>query len=87
MPPLAFNLLDRLLDPLAACLPPEAVDKIVHFQPDESIERRLNELREGANEGTLTETERAEYAEFIEAMDFIALFKAKAAARSTSHGD
>jgi hypothetical protein len=40
-----INVLDRLLDPLTACLTPEVAGRIAHVRPDPDVERRLAELR------------------------------------------
>ena len=39
---------------------------------------RVDELAEKANEGTLTDEERAEYAEYVEWGDVVGIFKARA---------
>ena len=52
---------------------------IVDFRPDRRTEERLCYLREKANEGTLSETERVEYQEFVDALDFVGLLKARGA--------
>jgi hypothetical protein len=73
-------ILDRLLDPFAECLTREAARRIVDLRPDEETQARIEQLREKANEGRLTEAEREEYEEFIEGMDLIGILKAKARA-------
>jgi hypothetical protein len=68
------------LGPLAACFTPEVARKIVDFRADDVTEARLLYLRERANEGTLSESERAEYQEFVDALDFVGVLKAQARA-------
>ena len=72
--------LDRILDPVAACLTPDVAQRIADLQIDEHTMGRLEHLRGKANEGTLTEPERAEYEEFVEAQDLLSILKAKARA-------
>ena len=75
--------LDRFLDPIAACLTPDVARQIAELRIDEDTMRRLEELREKANEGTLTDSERAEYEEFVEGHDFLTILQAKARALLT----
>ena len=71
---------DRFLDPVAACLTPHVAQRIVDLETDQKTLERLEILREKANFGSLSEDERAEYEEFVEGMDFVAILKAKAEA-------
>ena len=71
--------IERLLEPLTACLTPEVAQRIVDLQlNDPSTLQRLEYLREKANEGTLTEQERAEYEGFVEGNDLVMLIKSQA---------
>jgi hypothetical protein len=70
--------LDSLLDPVNGCLTPEAARRIVDWHPDEQLRRRIEELARKAEEGTLTSEEDAEYREYIDEGDLIALLQAKA---------
>ena len=72
------NVLDRVLEPFSRCFTPEVAQKIVDFRADAVMQARLDELAEKANEGALSEAERAEYDSYIEAIDFIAILQAKA---------
>lgn len=72
--------LDSLLDPVNGCLTPEVARRIVDWHPDEQLRRRIKELGRKADEGTLTPEENAEYREYIDEADVIALLQAKAAA-------
>ena len=74
----AANFMDRVLDPLAACLNREAALSILHLRIDPEIQARVEVLAERANEGTLTPDERAEYLSYVEAADVLAIFKLKA---------
>ncbi|HEY7117951.1 MAG TPA: hypothetical protein VH475_15295 [Tepidisphaeraceae bacterium] len=70
--------LDRFIDPFADLLPREALERVVRFRFDEATQARAAELAEKANEGLLTEEERTEYAEYIEAVDLIGIVQATA---------
>lgn len=74
----AAHFLDRILDPLAASLNPEAARSIVALRIDPEIEARVAVLAERANEGQLSPDERDEYLSYVEAADWLALFKLKA---------
>ncbi len=72
------SVLDRILDPLSEGLNADAARKIIELRPDPQIQIRIDELAVKASEGTLTDNERAEYAEAIEAFDILGILKAKA---------
>jgi hypothetical protein len=74
----ATNYLDRVLDLLADCLNVEAARRIVNLSADPELQARVADLAERANEGELTEEERAEYLSYVEAADLLAIFKLKA---------
>jgi len=78
-------LLDELLDPFARCLDTESAQRIAEFQIAASVQERVDALAERANEGVLTEDERAEYDTLINAADFIAILKLKAGRHLTSN--
>ena len=71
--------IERILEPVTACLTPEVAQRIVDVRLDDpSMMRRLEYPREKANEGTLTEQERAEYEGFVEGNDLLMLIKDQA---------
>ena len=72
------NYLDRLLDPLTDVFTPEVVSAILKLRVDSELEARVAELRQKANEGTLTPAEDSEYKDFGEAVDLVAIIQAKA---------
>lgn len=72
------NVLDRLLDPVARCLAPDGARRLVALRIDPATQRYLDDLAAKANEGELSPEERAEYAAFVEAIDFIAILQEKA---------
>jgi len=83
---LAANYLDRVLDPLADCLNGEAARRLLALSIDPAIQARVEVLAERANEGELTPEERSEYLSYIEAADFLAIFKLKARRRLETNG-
>jgi hypothetical protein len=76
--------LERLLEPLAAGLTSEMAQYIAAFRADADVQQRIAELAEKANEGELTEQERREYEEFVEAGTLIAILQSKARKRLRS---
>lgn len=74
------SVLDQLLEPLTECLTPEAAKQIVNFRADAEVQQRLDELADGANEGTLSDAEQSEYESYVEAIDLVAVLQAKARA-------
>jgi hypothetical protein len=70
--------LDVFLDPFHGCLTPQVAQRIVDWRPDEQLRMRIEELGRKADEGTLTPEEDAEYRDYIEEGDVIALVQAKA---------
>jgi hypothetical protein len=72
------SILDQILDPLAECLTPEVARRIVAVSLDPEMQSQIDELASKANDGSLSEEERIRYSEFIEAMDLVAIIKAKA---------
>lgn len=77
----AAHFLDRVLDPIASSLNPEAARSIVELQIDPEIHARVTVLADRANEGELTPEERDEYLSYVEAADMLAIFKLKAKRR------
>jgi hypothetical protein len=72
------TIFDRLLDPLTDCLTPEVARRILDLKIEPSLQARMDELADKANEGSLTPAESQEYREYVDGIDFIAIFKAKA---------
>ena len=76
----ATSILDRFLEPVTQLLPAETARQILDLRIDPQLQARLDVLAEKANCGTLSDTERDEYAEYVEGLDIIAMFKLKARA-------
>ena len=75
------SYLDRLLEPVTQCFTPEVAERLIALRPDPTIQAKIEELAEKANEGRLSDAERADYEEYIKAVDLIAVlqFRARAA--------
>jgi hypothetical protein len=74
----ASTVLDGLLDPLSRCLDAESARRLVELRVAPPVQERIDALAERANEGLLTDDERAEYEALINAADFISILKRKA---------
>lgn len=74
------GMLDRFLEPITDCLTPEVAERIVKSRPDRRLQARADELTDKANQGLLSEREREEYREIVEAIDVVGIIKAKARA-------
>ena len=74
----AGNVLDRILDPLTDCLTPEVAKRIADLRADFQTQARFDELADKANEGRLSDDERAEYDKFRDAFHFLTIVQAKA---------
>lgn len=74
------TMLGQFLDPITECLTPEVAERIVKCRPDPRLQARVDQLAEKANDGQLSELERDEYRDIIEAIDVVAIIKAKARA-------
>ena len=75
------SYLDRLLEPVTQCFTAEVAERLISLPPDPIVQARIEELAEKANEGQLSDVERAEYEKYIEAVDLIGIlqFRARAA--------
>lgn len=81
---LQFEMLDRLLDPVAACLTTDVARRIAGLRADAATQARLDELADKSAEGALNVAEQEEYAAHVEALDVVALLQAKARASLAS---
>jgi hypothetical protein len=82
----AIGVLDGLLDPLSRCLDAESARRVAEFRVAPQVQKRIDVLAERANEGLLTDNERAEYEALINAADFISILKIKAQRNLKSNG-
>jgi hypothetical protein len=72
------DIFGKVLDSLTDCLTPEVAQRIVEIRVAPQVQARADELAVRANEGSLTAEERAQYEQFIDAMDILAIFQARA---------
>jgi hypothetical protein len=75
---IASSALDSLLDPLSRCLDAESARRVAEFRVSAPVQERIDVLAERANEGLLSDDERAEYDAFINVSDFVTILKLKA---------
>jgi hypothetical protein len=75
---MSTTLLDQLIEPFAECLTIQAAERIVALRADAALQHRLDELGDKANQGTLTDSERAEYDGFLAGYHFVSLMQARA---------
>jgi hypothetical protein len=72
------SALNRLLEPLIRSLGPDAVQQILAFRIDSSVQTRVDELADRCNDGLLTAPEKAEYEGYVAEISLINVLKAKA---------
>ncbi len=65
------------LEPLSRCLTDESSRRIVAFQIEPIVQKRVSLLAKRANSDLLTANERAEYEAYIDTANFIAILKLK----------
>jgi hypothetical protein len=72
------TLLEKLIEPIGDCLTVESARKIVALKADDAVQRRVDELAEKANLGTLTEREEAEYDSYLAVFHAVTIMRSKA---------
>jgi len=72
------DVLDRVLEPFTRCLTPEVARRIADLSADSVTQTRVDELADKANEGNLTDQERAEYDAYRSAFHFVTILQTKA---------
>jgi len=72
------TILDRIIEPFAECLTPDAARKIVAIKADDAMQRRVDDLADKANAGTLTEIEQSEYDRYLAAFHFVTILQSRA---------
>ena len=72
--------------PLFALLSAEQTRQLAELQGDPALSDRLSELAERANEGELSDADRAEYEAYIEANNLLSVLQAEARFRLTQGG-
>ena len=79
-------LLDQMLEPFTQCFDAESAQRVVDFGIAPSVRKSVEFLAQRTNEGTLTESERADCEALIDAADFISILQLKARRKLTSIG-
>lgn len=69
---------DRGTDPILQFFTVDQARGIVQYRGDAELQQRIETLAGKANEGELTESERAEYEGYVRANKFVAILQAKA---------
>lgn len=77
--------LDRGVRPMLEIVLPEKADAVIGFCADPELQARIEELAQKSTEGELTEDERAEYAGYVRANNFVAILKRQAQQIANSH--
>lgn len=80
------NAFDRATDPVLRILDIEQARELTEYQPESTIQARVEELAAKSNEGELTEAERAEYLGYVQANRFVAILQAQARRRVMDPG-
>ena len=75
---MSTTLLDRMIEPFAECLTTTAARKIVALRADVEMQTRVDELADKANDGQLTDPERAEYDSYLAMFHFVTIMQARA---------
>jgi hypothetical protein len=75
---------DRATQPIFGILTSEQVHQIADYHADQALQDRIAQLAAKANEGELSEEERAEYEGYIHANHFVAVLQAQARRRISS---
>lgn len=81
-----LSYLDRFLEPVTEVFTPALARKLADLRADAELAAQIEGLRRKADEGTLTPDEEAQYKDFVEALDVIAILQAKARRYLASHG-
>jgi hypothetical protein len=75
---------DRATQAIFGILHPEQVHQIADYHADETLQERIAQLADKANEGELSDEERAEYEGYAQANRFVAVLQAQARRRISS---
>ncbi|WP_459554796.1 hypothetical protein [Lacunimicrobium album] len=70
--------IDRLMEPVGACLTPEVAQRLLRMRADHDLQERVDYLAERSNRGELTSEERHEYEQYVRFSQFITLLQFKA---------
>lgn len=74
----AHPVLEKLLEPVGACLTPEVAERLAKLRAPASVQKRMDEFARKSEEGRLSKREQEEYDAFVSAANFIAILQSKA---------
>lgn len=76
----AFDIaaFDRATDPILSFFTKDQAKALIDYRGDDILRNQIEKLAVKCSEGTLTESERAEYEGYVRANKFIATLQAKA---------
>ena len=77
-PTIDSSAFDRGTDPILQFFTIDQARGIAQYRGDSELQQKIEELAQKANEGELTEAERAEYQGYVRANKFVAVLQAKA---------
>ncbi len=82
----SVDLLNDLLDPLSRCLDADSARRVAEFRVGPAVKERIQVLADKANDGLLSEDERADYEAIINTAEIISILKLKAQRQLKSNG-
>jgi hypothetical protein len=74
----APSILDRFLDSAGDSMPLEYARKLVELRANPDDQARIDELADKCNEGLLTDDERQEYDDYLQAIHVLGILQRKA---------
>jgi hypothetical protein len=83
-PTIDSSAFDRATQPIFGIFSPEQVHQIADYHADQSLQDRIAQLADKANEGELSHEEQAEYEGYVHANRFVAMLQAQARRRLSS---
>ena len=83
---LSPSILDQILEPLGNAMPLDYARELVEYRASPDVQARVDELADKCNEGQLTDAERDEYDDYLQAFHFIEIMQRKAR-RVLANGD
>jgi hypothetical protein len=72
------ELVDKVFDPFMECLTPDVAQRIAALRAKPEVQKRVDDLADRANQGSLTADERAEYERFLSLYRMITFLQSKA---------
>jgi hypothetical protein len=72
------GVLNKMLEPLGDSLNLEAARCLADLRIDATVQARIAELADRANEGLLTDAERVEYKSYVDGVGLINILRSKA---------